>query len=210
VTVLLHISASPRGEVSDSLALADAFLEGYTGGNPDVQVSELDLFDGTLPAFGRLAAGAKMAVFGGGQPSPEQAAEWDAARAVFDRFAQADEYLFSIPMWNAGVPYVLKQWIDIVTQPGWVFGFSPEDGYTGLITGKRTATIYTSGVYSPGAPLAYGNDFHATFFDDWLRFAGFASENVTEVRFQPTVLSATPAEDRDAAIVAARAAGTTF
>ncbi|UQX13255.1 NAD(P)H-dependent oxidoreductase [Candidatus Mycobacterium methanotrophicum] len=34
-------------------------------------------------------------------------------------------------MWNSGIPYVLKQWIDNVTQPGWAFGFDPERGYTG-------------------------------------------------------------------------------
>jgi len=34
---------------------------------------------------------------------------------VFDRFAAADAYLFSVPMWNAGVPYAVKQWIDIIS-----------------------------------------------------------------------------------------------
>ncbi len=87
MTRLLHISASPRGQASESLALADAFLQAHQDAHPDVQVDHLDLHDGTLPAFGRLAAGAKMAVLGGGQPSPDQAAAWDAARAVFDRFA---------------------------------------------------------------------------------------------------------------------------
>lgn len=44
---------------------------------------------------------------------------------MFDRFAAADAYLFSVPMWNAGVPYALKQWIDIISQPGWLFSFTP-------------------------------------------------------------------------------------
>jgi hypothetical protein len=39
-------------------------------------------------------------------------------------------------------------------------------------------------------------DFHATFFTDWLRFVGIT--DVIEVRFQPTVLTATAAEDRAA------------
>ena len=151
MTRLLHISASPRGAASESLTLAGAFLQAHQAARPDVQVDHLDLHDGTLPGFGRLAAGAKMAVLGGGQPSPDQAAAWDAAKAVFDRFAAAGAYLFSVPMWNAGIPYVLKQWIDIITQPGWVFGFTPAGGYTGLITGKKAAVIYTSGIYSPGA-----------------------------------------------------------
>ena len=148
MTTLLHVSASPRGTSSDSLALADAFLDTYRKAHPDVTVEHLDLFDGTLPAFGGLAAEAKMAAFGGGEPSAEQQGEWDIARAVFDRFAAADAYLFSVPMWNAGVPYVLKQWIDIISQPGWLFGFTPEAGYSGLILGKKAAVIYTSGVYA--------------------------------------------------------------
>jgi FMN-dependent NADH-azoreductase len=208
MTRLLHISASPRGAASESLALAGAFLQAHQAARPDVQVDHLDLFDGSLPEFGRLAAGAKMAVLAGGQPSPDEAAAWDAAPAVFDRFAAVDAYLFSVPMWNAGVPYVLKHWIDIITQPGWVFGFTPTDGYTGLITGKKAAVVYTSGIYSPGAPLAFGNDFHASFLSDWLRFAGIT--DVTEIRFQPTILTATPDEDRAAATARAADAGKAF
>jgi FMN-dependent NADH-azoreductase len=208
MTTLLHISASPRGATSDSLALADRFLDTHRQACPDVVVEHLDLFDETLPTFGKLAAGAKMAAFGGGEPSAEQQGEWNGARAVFDRFAAADEYLFSVPMWNAGVPYVLKQWIDIISQPGWLFGFTPEAGYSGLILGKKAAVIYTSGVYAPGAPLAYGADFHAAFFNDWLRFAGFT--DVTEIRWQPTVLTATRDADEAAALQRAADAGKRF
>lgn len=208
MTTLLHVSASPRGAWSDSLALADAFLGAYRQVNPDVVIEHFDLFDGTLPTFGRLAAGAKMAVFAGGEPSAEQQGEWDTARGVFDRFADADAYLFSVPMWNAGVPYVLKQWIDIITQPGWVFGFTPEDGYTGLISGKKAAVIYTSGVYSPGAPLAFGADFHAAFFNDWLRFVGLT--DVTEIHWQPTVLTASREVDKAAALQRSADAGKSF
>jgi len=208
MTTLLHISASPQGDDSESLALADAFLNAYVKANPEVEIDHHDLFDGTLPAFGPRAAAAKMAVFGGGDPSPEDTADWNVARGVFDRFAAADTYLFSVPMWNHGVPYVLKQWIDVVTQPGWVFTFSPEEGYGGLITGCKAAAIYTSGVYSPGVPIAFGADFHAAYFNDWLRFAGFT--DVTQVRHQPTVLTQTPQEDHDAALEQATAAGASF
>jgi FMN-dependent NADH-azoreductase len=205
---LLYVSASPRGESSDSRALAGAFLDAHRRAHPEVAVEELDLFDGKLPAFGHLAAQAKMAVWGGGQPSAEQQGEWDAARAVFDRFAAADAYLFSVPMWNAGVPYVLKQWIDIISQPGWVFSFTPDAGYSGLIRGKKAAVIYTSGVYQPGAPLPYGADFHAAFFNDWLRYAGFT--DVAEVRWQPTVVTATRDTDKAAALQRAAEAGRRF
>jgi FMN-dependent NADH-azoreductase len=142
------------------------------------------------------------------QPGRRQAAVWAQAQALADRFTAADAYLFSVPMWNAGVPYVLKQWIDIITQPGMLFGFDPATGYTGLVPGKKAAAIYTSGVYAPGVPIEYGTDFHSSFLTDWLRFVGVT--DVTEIRFQPTLLTATPAEDRAVAHAAAREAAKVF
>jgi FMN-dependent NADH-azoreductase len=185
---LLHINASPRGAASQSLALADAFLDTFRTRRPDTKIETLSLFEEPLPAFGTAAAAAKVTAFSGQTPEGEQAEVWERARSVFDRFAAADAYLFNVPMWNAGVPYVLKQWIDIVTQPGWAFAFHPSEGYTGLVTGKKAAVIYTSGVYAPGVPLAFGADFHSTFFDDWLRFIGIT--DVGDVRFAANALSA--------------------
>jgi len=211
MTTLLHVSASPRGAASESLALASTFLATYREVHPEVLVETLDLWDRPLPRFGPAGASAKLAVFGGASPDsldPEQAAVWAQAQALADQFTAADAYLFSVPMWNAGVPYVLKQWIDIITQPGMLFGFDPATGYTGLVTGKKAAAIYTSGVYAPGVPIEYGTDFNASFLADWLRFAGVT--DVTEIRFQPTVLTTSPAEDRDAAHAAACAAAKAF
>jgi hypothetical protein len=41
-------------------------------------------------------------------------------------------------MWNHGVPYVLRQLIDVISQPGLVFSFDPEHGYTRLLTGRKS------------------------------------------------------------------------
>jgi FMN-dependent NADH-azoreductase len=194
---LLHVNASPRGAASQSLSLATTFLETYRDRNPALKVDTLNLFEDPLPPFGTDAAGAKIAAFSGQTPQGREADAWVQARTVFDRFADADAYLFNVPMWNAGVPYVLKQWIDIVTQPGWAFGFDPARGYSGLVTGKRAVVVYTSGVYAPGVPPEFGADFHAAFFGDWLRFVGIT--DVTEIRFSPTALTATPEADFDRA-----------
>jgi FMN-dependent NADH-azoreductase len=97
-------------------------------------------------------------------------------------------------MWNAGVPYVLKQFIDVVSQPGLVFGFDPGQGYTGLLTGKRAAVVYTSAVHGPGRGPAFGADFQAPFFTDWLRWAGVA--DVSEVHFRPNLATADAATGR--------------
>lgn len=186
---LLHINASPRDAHSASLQLARHFIDAVqASGDERFEVETLNLFDaGVLPEFGRTAAAAKMAVFSGQDQSPEQMHAWEAARAVFEQFAAADAYVFNIPMWNSGVPYVLKQWIDIVTQPGWSFGFEPTTGYRGLMEGKHALAIHSSGVYAPGVPAAFGQDFSSTFFADWLEFVGI--EDAVHVRFAPTVLN---------------------
>ena len=81
----------------------------------------------------------------------EEGRAWQAAADTFARFDAADYYLFSIPMWNHQVPYILKQFIDVVNQPGMVFAFDPVEGYRGLLTGKKAAVIYTGAVYGEDA-----------------------------------------------------------
>src|SRR5215203_350166 len=167
---LLHISASPRGARSESLALAATFLDTYRELNPLDVVDLFDLWDGTLPGFGPSAAAAKMTIFGGGVPEGAEAAAWNGARATFERFASYDKYLFSVPMWNAGIPYILKQFIDVVSQPGMVFGFDPVAGYTGLLRDKKAVLLLTSAVYGPDRPPSFGSDFQSSYLRDWLQW----------------------------------------
>ena len=191
MTTLLHISASPRGRRSESLAIAATFLDELRATHPDVTVEHWDLWDGTLPEFGPHAAAAKMAIFG------DEATAWRAARDAFERFDSADHYLFTVPMWNASVPYILKQLIDVISQPGMVFGFDPATGYTGLLQNKRAAVIYTSAVYGPGRGPGFGNDFQQPYFEDWLRWAGV--DDIRSIAFRPNLATADPEPARRAA-----------
>jgi len=190
---LLHISASPRGRAAESLRIARVFTDAYAGVHPNADVEHWDLWDGSLPGFA-VGARAKMTVFGGGEPVGAEAAAWAAARVAFERFDAADRLLFSVPMWNGSVPYVLKQFIDVVSQPGWVFGVDPAAGYTHLLAGrgKRVAVVYTSAVWGPALGPEFGTDFQGTYFGDWLRWVGLT--DVTEIRFHPTLLGDVPAE----------------
>ncbi len=201
---LLHVSASPRGSASESLALAGAFLDELRLARPDVEIVEWDLWDGSLPEFGPLATAGKMEIFAGREPSGDMVAAWDAVTAAFQRFADADLYLFTVPMWNHTVPYILKQLIDVVSQPGMAFGFDPEHGYTGLLAGRRAVTIYTGAVWGPGLPPSFGTDFQQPYFSDWQRWAGI--EVAAEIRFQPNLVTADADTARKAAEHEARAA----
>jgi FMN-dependent NADH-azoreductase len=103
---------------------------------------------------------------------------------------------------------VLKHLIDTISQPGMVFDFDPQTGYTGLLAGKRAVVVYTGAVYFEGAPLAFGADFHRAYFNDWLRWAGI--DDVNEVRFQPNLVTNDADTGRTAAKSRARALGASF
>jgi FMN-dependent NADH-azoreductase len=183
---LLHISASPREAASESLRIAQVFTGTYQDAHPGDEVEHWDLWDGSLPGFAD-GAKAKMTVFGGGEPEGAQKVAWDAADRTFRRFGAADRLLFSVPMWNGSVPYVLKQFIDVVSQPGWIFDVDPESGYRHLLAGrgKKVAVIYTSAVWGPSLGPEFGSDFQSTFFSDWLRWTGLT--DISEIRFHPTL-----------------------
>ena len=205
---LLYVISSPRGERSESRAIADEFLHSYLRSDPTVEVDVLDLWNEPLPVYGGKGVAAKMTVFGGQTPSGDEGAAWDEVRRIFARVDAADEYLFTVPMWNHGVPWVLKHLIDTISQPGMVFGFDPENGYTGLLANKRAMVVYTGAVYYEGAPLAFGADFHRTYFNDWLRWAGV--DDVSEVRFQPNLVADDADARRAIAKATARALGAGF
>ena len=184
MTRLLHISASPRSQASESLALADAYVAAVVD-RPDVDVEHWDLWDGSLPGFGPDATAAKMAVFGGDEPTGAAAVEWARAIAAFRRLDAADAYLLSVPMWNGSIPYVLKQLIDVVSQPGMLFGFDAESGYSGLLTGKKAVLVLTSAVYGAGRPASFGTDFQRPYLEWWLNWAGV--EDITTIEFRPNL-----------------------
>jgi FMN-dependent NADH-azoreductase len=208
MTTLLHISGSPRGDGSESLALAEQFLAGFAEANPAVDIERWDLWDGSLPPFGPAAVEAKMAVFAGADPEGDAAVAWRTVRQAFELFDAADLYLFSVPMWNHSVPYILKQFIDVVSQPGMVFDFDPEDGYTGLLRGKRAAVLYSGAVWGPELDERFGVDLAAPYFETWLRWAGV--DDIETVSFRPNLVRADADVARKTAHAQAYALGRDF
>lgn len=181
---LFFVHASPRGPRSESWALAEAVLAADAAGDRPHAVDRLELFATPPPAFATDAVAAKMEVIRGEAVAPEREAAWAAALALGQRVRDADTLLFTVPMWNGSVPWMLKLFIDTVTQPGVAFRFDPQAGYRGLLGGRRAIAIYTSNVYREGLPPAFGTDFQSTYFENWLRFCGI--EDIAALRLQPT------------------------
>jgi FMN-dependent NADH-azoreductase len=179
---VLFVTASPREE-SHSVQLAEVFLDTYRNALPNVEVDRLNAFT-DLPAFTAEHVSAKMAVIAR-KAVPETASRgWAEVLEVAARVQAADTLLFAVPMWNGGIPWSLKLFVDIVTQPGVAFSFDPASGYTGLLGGRRAVVAYTSRVYAPHVPPAFGVDHQSSYFNWWLRYCGI--EDVHELRLQPT------------------------
>jgi FMN-dependent NADH-azoreductase len=205
---VMHIVASPRAGLSESRAIADTFLDAYLQQHPTATVDTFDLWDGSLPQFGAAAAAAQRAVQSGAALDSDMAAAWASIRQVFDRFDDCSRYVFSVPMWNFGIPYVLKQFIDVVSQPGMLFALDPRHGYSGLLRDKKAAVIYTSAVYGPSRPPGFGADHQAPVFGAWLRWAGI--RDIVEIHFRPNRFTSDPDTARQSAHAQAREAAKAF
>lgn len=182
---VLHVSASPGGEDSRTLALADAFLDAWRQAHPAGTHETADVWNLELPEFDASMIAAKFAVLRAQDATAEQEAQWDRAVRVSQQFNRADVYVFSLPMWNYGLPYRLKHYIDIVTLPGQNWRWSRDEGYQPLLSGKRAFLTYSSaGDFSEGATPQY-QDFQKPYMRQWLRFLGI--EVAGEVALAPTL-----------------------
>lgn len=171
MTTLLYVEASPRKERSHSIRVSEAFLGAYREANPGDRIDTLDLWDTELPRFDGDMLNAKYAIMHGQNPSAAEQAAWSQVEALFNRFGEADKYVFSVPMWNFGIPYILKHYIDVITQPGLAWSFSPETGYQGLVSGPAVAIYSSGGEYHDGSG-AEAFDMQKPAFEGWLGFIG--------------------------------------
>jgi FMN-dependent NADH-azoreductase len=197
---LLYIESSPRKERSKSIQVAKAFIETYQTDHPDDEVLTLDLWNKKLPEFDGYTIDAKYQVLHGQGFDEKQKAAWQAVVDVCDEFKSADKYLFSLPMWNFGIPYKLKHYIDVIAQPGQTFSFDPATGYSGLVTGKPAAVIYArGGAY--GSDAAKSMDLQKGYMDLLLGFIGF--KHIQSILVEPTLASPADVAKAEAAAVQA-------
>jgi FMN-dependent NADH-azoreductase len=184
---LLYIEASPRKKRSTSIEVARVFLDHYQQSHPHDQIDTLDLWKEELPPITGDVIDSKYAIIHGQPCTEAQRKAWSAVEQVIARFKQADLYLFSLPMWNFNIPYVLKHFIDVIVQPTYAFTYSHQEGFKGLIVGKPAILIYSSGgAYSPGTG-AESLDFQKPYLETILKFIGFSDFH--SIIIEPTLES---------------------
>jgi FMN-dependent NADH-azoreductase len=188
VPKLFHLRCSPRA-ASESSAGAEAFVARFREARPNWDIDVMDIWRESLPEFNGDALEAKYSRLSGRTFSDAQRNAFAEIERIAMRFALADRVLISTPMWNFGIPYKLKQWFDLIVQPGLTFRFDPADGYLPLLKNRPTIVILASGSdYVTG--MNRGRiDMATPYLREALRFIG-----VNDLRFALIGPTAGPAE----------------
>ena len=177
---LLHVIGSPRTGRSASRQVANAFTEVWKERHPDGTVDELNVWEIDLPVFDGPVLEAKYAGIEGRPLDPAQADAWRTVETLAERFRQANVILFSVPMWNFGIPYRLKHLIDVISQKDVLFTFD-ERGLNGLLGGRTVVTIAARGVQL-GADFPPDQfDFQSAYLTMWSRMVGITDVRVINV-----------------------------
>lgn len=179
MATLLRIDVSARGSESISRTVADTFEAVWLGQLPGGEVVARDLTTAPVP---HLPAEIIPRTVG---------REVDTAGAHFqdaliDELLDADAVVISTPMYNLGIPSVLKAWIDHIVLLGRTLHFHDDPPTAGV-----PVTIITAfgGGYGPGTPRD-GWD-HLTPYLEAV-FSGILGMDVTFVRVELTLAATTP------------------
>lgn len=138
---LLYVKANPKDDSdSNTSSLGNVFVQEYQRSNPDCEIITLDLYkEGIEP----LDADTLTKMFAGQENKAYQYAK---------QFANVDRYVIAAPMWNLGIPSILKAYIDYVSYVEVAFKYT-EAGPIGLLSDKPRKAIHISsrgGIYSEG------------------------------------------------------------
>ncbi|MBR0841177.1 NAD(P)H-dependent oxidoreductase [Bradyrhizobium liaoningense] len=174
---LLHLSCSPRPD-SFSSEGARAFLDSFRLAHPDWDLDVMDIWHERMPEFAGPIVEAKYARMKGQPFNDPQRSSFAEAERMAMRFSLADRVLISTPMWNFGIPYKLKQWLDIIVQPGLTFRFDPSQGYFPLLNDRPTLVILASGSDFVTGMNRGRIDMATPYLREILRFIG-----INDVRF---------------------------
>jgi len=115
----------------------------------------------------------------GDSKSDDEKNAWAKIVELSDNLIKSDIWLFSLPMWNFGIPYTLKHYIDLITQQGLFFTYD-ENGPAGLMKNKSAILVISSGGIYKEEPLK-NYDLSTAYLKLWLGFCGISDIFVVRV-----------------------------
>ncbi|MEU4414144.1 FMN-dependent NADH-azoreductase [Nocardia salmonicida] len=156
---LLQLDASPRRSRSHTRTLTGEFVARWSEGRPGDTVIRRDL--GHEPPPHLTEEWIAAAFTAPAQRTPQMREVLAHSDRLVDELFASDVLVLGVPMYNFGVPAMLKAYIDQIVRIGRTFSFDPDAAapYTPLTSGKRAFVIVGTGDagYEMGGPLASMN-----------------------------------------------------
>jgi FMN-dependent NADH-azoreductase len=144
MAILLYVKANPKADdTSRTFRISEKFIGFYKQNNPGDQIITLDLYKENISFLDKK------------QVAAHAAAQDDENIMIkyAKQFAAADKYVFAAPLWNLGIPAILKAYIDYVTVKNITFKYT-EKGAAGLLTGKKALFITARGGFYSAPPMS--------------------------------------------------------
>lgn len=145
LVVRAHPFSAPR---SRTMSLVDTFLDAHRDAQPDVDITELHLYDVAIPEIDLdLLEGWRK--LGAGTPFIHLHETEQSKVTLFnhytEQFLAADKVVVANPLWNLQVPTRLKAWVDTITVAGKTFAYNESGEGVGLVHGKKVLHLQTAG-----------------------------------------------------------------
>lgn len=151
---LLHVDASPKGERSNSRALARHFIACLREQNVELEIDYLDLM---LHPPTPVDESFTIATYTpSAQRTPAMVQTLASSTALCRRVLDADALLFAMPMHNFSYPSVFKAFIDNIIRAELTYVVDDAGQYIGKLCEQKTLFITTRGTdMRDGMPLAH-------------------------------------------------------
>jgi FMN-dependent NADH-azoreductase len=193
---ILVIHSSPNLTSSVTRQITGEFIKTLAARHPGAAIVTRDLAERPVPHIDEAAIAALRAR--GGTLAPAAEAALARSDALIAELEAADFIVIGAPMYNFGIPSVLKAWIDHVARAGRTFSYGP-DGPKGLLGGKPVLVLSArGGIYSEGPAKAM--DFQESYLRAVLGFIGLGTDfiHVEGIGLGPDALAAGLTKAREA------------
>eukprot|EP01034_Spumella_vulgaris_P024791 gene24791-31169_t len=180
MSYLLHIDSSPFGENSNSKPVAAAFAAAYRTSHPGENVVFRDLTKTIIPHLDAETISA------GFVPAESMQTKDKFRLELIKEIIEAKAIVFSVPMWNWGIPSVFKAYIDQIIYKGHLFPY----GHA-LLKDKSITIVVASGGKYTGADAAHPEMDHITGYLK-LIFSVLGSTDIEFIYAENTVAGVVP------------------
>ncbi|WP_218312164.1 FMN-dependent NADH-azoreductase [Alteromonas antoniana] len=158
---VLAITTSLNKAQGNSNKLVASYVEKLSS-QPATTITRRDLDEDSLPHLTAEEMQAWMT------PSDERTDEQHALAALSDSLVEevktADDIVIGVPMYNFGIPSVMKAWIDRIARAGVTFRYT-ETGPVGLLENKSVTILAARGGQYSGTEYDTQSQYLTHFFN---------------------------------------------